>query len=144
SGPTPEDSSDDAFGEPARSLAVPDPLWPLETPREDGGSLYAGLGADGAPVPDGLSLPGRASEAGARWPDLAPEDVQEPQFSHAGLTAIDPWAPRRPWYYVIWPWGMGGVIETLDVVVLALVMFMGVRFMAHNYIVDGESMVPTF
>jgi len=66
------------------------------------------------------------------------------QFSHGGLTAIDPWNEHEPWYHAIWPWGLGGVVEALDVVVLALAMFLCVRFVAHNYIVDGASMVPTF
>jgi signal peptidase I len=74
----------------------------------------------------------------------APPLVDFEQFSHGGLTAVDPWADRERWYHVLWPWGLGGVIETLDVVVLALVMFLCVRFVAHNYIVDGASMVPTF
>ncbi len=66
------------------------------------------------------------------------------QISHAGLTSVDPWSTRQPWHHAIWPWGLGGVIETLDVVILALMMFLCVRFVAHNYIVDGASMVPTF
>jgi len=66
------------------------------------------------------------------------------QFSHGGLAGVDPWTERTRWHQAIWPWGLGGVVETLDVVILALVMFLCVRFVAHNYIVDGASMVPTF
>lgn len=76
-----------------------------------------------------------------RPPSAAPEQ----QFSHGALATVDPWtAAPPPWYQAIWPWGLGGVVETLDVVVLALAMFLCVRFVAHNYIVDGASMVPTF
>ena len=58
--------------------------------------------------------------------------------------AAPPPVPVTPWYDVLWPWGLSGVRETLDVVVLALVMLIAVRFVAYNYIVDGPSMQPTF
>lgn len=67
-------------------------------------------------------------------------------FSHGGLAAADPWAPP----YVPTPrrdhtkWFLGGLAETLDVVILALAMFLCVRFVAHNYVVEGGSMLPTF
>lgn len=66
--------------------------------------------------------------------------------SHRGLTDIDPWAyvdpraaarERRRRF-------LRGATEVLEVVALALIMFMGVRMVVHNYVVDGESMVPTF
>lgn len=34
--------------------------------------------------------------------------------------------------------------ETLDILVLALILFMGIRIAGHNYVVDGQSMYPTF
>jgi signal peptidase I len=93
--------------------------------------------------------PGETISPFAVAPHDVPEDVPGPAvtpvaFSHGGLSTTDPWAIRRPWFHAVWPWGWGGVVEALDVVVLALVMFIGVRFVAHNYIVDGASMVPTF
>lgn len=86
-----------------------------------------------------------ASDAGFASVGAPVEPAEEtPQFSHGGLAAVDPWEQRTSWHQAIWPWGLGGVVETLDVVVLALAMFLCVRFVAHNYIVDGASMAPTF
>ncbi len=66
-------------------------------------------------------------------------------FSHSGLSSIDPWeAPRRPLGQALWPWGLRGLSETLEVIALAMIMFVAVRGVAHNYRVDGSSMVPTF
>lgn len=86
-------------------------------------------------------------------PVARPDDASAPAlveaqfeaFSHDGLSAVDPWSPtpeipdgRRALLF------MGGVVETLDVLVLALAMFLCVRFVAHNYVVEGGSMLPTF
>jgi signal peptidase I len=59
-------------------------------------------------------------------------------LSHGGLKDLDPWARRSalPWLHM--------VRETLDILVLALVLFMGIRLVGHNYVVDGQSMFPTF
>lgn len=65
-----------------------------------------------------------------------------PLLTHHGLLDIDPWAP--PPRGVLATWGLRGLAETLEVVALALIMFLGVRVVAHNYIVDGASMAPTF
>lgn len=73
--------------------------------------------------------------------DLLPD---EPAFSHLGLAQVDPWVQPRPWHALIWPWGLSGLAEVLEVVALALIMFVGVRFVAHNYVVEGGSMLPTF
>lgn len=65
--------------------------------------------------------------------------------THGGLLDLDPFAPvPRSVWTVLWPWGLSGLTETLEVLVLATVMFLGVRVIAHNYIVDGGSMQPTF
>lgn len=89
--------------------------------------------------------PGAGAGTGSGSDALTPLDPGAgEQFSHGGLDAADPWDERTPWYHAIWPWGMGGLVETLDVLILALAMFLCVRFVAHNYIVDGASMVPTF
>lgn len=82
-------------------------------------------------------------------PDRAPD---EPLFqplpisTHDGLTDVDPWAaPRgRSWVQVLWPWGLAQVSETLEVIALAIIMFVAVRAVAQNFIVDGASMVPSF
>lgn len=43
-----------------------------------------------------------------------------------------------------WPWGIHGLIETVEVLALALLMFLLVRSVAQNFVVDGGSMEPTF
>ena len=65
-----------------------------------------------------------------------------PLTSHRGLVDFDPWAVPQP--RGLAAWGLAGLAETLEVVALALIMFLGVRVVAHNYIVDGASMAPTF
>jgi len=79
-------------------------------------------------------------------PDMYPAYAeQQIVFSHAGLSAVDPWeAERRSPGLVIWPWGLRGLSETLEVIALAMIMFVAVRAVAHNYRVDGSSMVPSF
>ncbi len=152
--PTPEETPDDVFGDPLRSLAVPDPTWtpaPVSdeqppmgvTPRFDRQQTV-----DARPVSEdasgvGLGVNEGWSTAPAMFADTVGLVPAEP-FSHRGLSDVDPWESHVPWHQAVWPWGWGGVVETLDVLILALVMFMGVRFMAHNYIVDGASMSPTF
>jgi signal peptidase I len=75
----------------------------------------------------------------------APPQVVMLALTHGGLATVDPWAPEpRPLSQVIWPWGLGGLAETLEVIALALIMFVAVRSVAHNYRVEGSSMVPTF
>lgn len=66
-------------------------------------------------------------------------------LTHGGLATVDPWAPEpKPLSQVLWPWGLSGLAETLEVIALALIMFVAVRSVAHNYRVEGTSMVPTF
>ena len=73
-------------------------------------------------------------------------------LSHAGLEDVAPWIPRpedraagRPSAAAaLWPWGLRGLADTLEVVALALLMFILVRGVAQNFVVDGGSMEPTF
>ncbi len=65
-------------------------------------------------------------------------------FSHGGLASVDPWSPPASERGPSTLWFLGGVVETLDVIILALAMFLCVRFVAHNYVVEGGSMLPTF
>jgi signal peptidase I len=97
-------------------------------------------------------------------PDDAPERAPElvllplaPAPTHQGLEDVDPWATdwqapttsawpaieyapprRRSWIPYQW------LAEALEVVALALFMFMTVRAVAQNFIVDGGSMEPNF
>lgn len=66
-------------------------------------------------------------------------------LTHGGLVSVDPWAVERVSIgRTLWPWGLRGLTETLEVIALAMIMFVAVRGVAHNYRVDGNSMVPTF
>ena len=66
-------------------------------------------------------------------------------LTHGGLATVDPWAPEpRTLRETLWPWGLAGLAETLEVIALALIMFVAVRSVAHNYRVEGASMAPTF
>ncbi len=73
--------------------------------------------------------------------------------SHGGLDDIDPWIRARPPaertpgqspFASLWPWGLQGLAETLEVIALALLMFVLVRGVAQNFVVDGGSMEPSF
>ena len=75
----------------------------------------------------------------------APPQVVMLALTHGGLATVDPWAPEpRSLRQVLWPWGLAGLAETLEVIALALIMFVAVRSVAHNYRVEGASMAPTF
>lgn len=50
----------------------------------------------------------------------------------------------RSGFAVIWPWGLHGLVETVEVLALALLMFVLVRSVAQNFVVEGGSMEPTF
>ncbi|MGE3960981.1 MAG: signal peptidase I [Dehalococcoidia bacterium] len=79
-------------------------------------------------------------------PEPAPGD--DAPRTHAGLDELDPWmgtaAGPDAAGDAAWRRAAGGFLEVLDVIVLALAMLIVVRFVAHNYIVDGPSMQPTF
>lgn len=75
-----------------------------------------------------------------------PPPLRPPFLTHAGLDDADPWiaAPPRHPLRALWPWGLSQLSETLEVVALAILMFLAVRAVGQNFIVDGESMDPTF
>lgn len=64
--------------------------------------------------------------------------------THAGLADVDPWSHAPVLRARRGPFGLTAAAEVLEVVALALVMFIGVRFVAQNFVVDGSSMRPTF
>ena len=80
-------------------------------------------------------------EASADQPPL-----RAPFPTHAGLDEVDPWIPAPPRHpmHSVWPWGLSQLSETLEVIALAILMFLAVRAVGQNFIVDGESMLPTF
>lgn len=72
-------------------------------------------------------------------------------LSHVGIEEFDPWIPEPPAVArppsvaaALWPWGLRGLADTLEVAALALLMFILVRGVAQNFVVDGGSMEPTF
>ena len=105
------------------------------------------------PPADPSRLPRRLDP---RDPPGAPPPVRAlafaPALSHGGLAERDPWgaapeprpAPDRSALQRIWPFGLRGLSETLEVIALALLMFIVVRGIAQNFIVDGGSMEPSF
>jgi signal peptidase I len=97
-------------------------------------------------------------------PDLLghkPSDHENPlrtsslvlRFTHDGIEDYDPWftpasivpidQARKP-LQRLWPFGLHGLTETLEVIALALLMFVAVRGIAQNFVVDGSSMEPSF
>ena len=85
------------------------------------------------------SLPGIAS---------LPPTEPAAAFTHGGLADVDPWLksagagpPRRG---LAWPFSLDAAAEALEVVALALLMFIAVRAVAQNFVVDGASMQPSF
>ena len=98
-------------------------------------SLYEGDDA----LPEAVSANGAAG--------AAPPYASYPSYAGAspyggGYTA-EPAAPRRSAGAVVFPWGLRGIAETLEVLALALIMFLLVRGVAQNFIVEGGSMEPT-
>lgn len=91
-----------------------------------------------------------AADAGAPDPeftgDRMPVFDEVPFPDHLGLDIEDPW--HRPsaaqtsagWWQAM----LSQTAGVLEVVALAILMFMAVRAVGQNFIVDGSSMVPTF
>ena len=103
---------------------------------------------DPAPAEDAVppTAPSPSAEPAVEPPVGAPA-APAPLRTHGGLADVDPWAERlapAPARGVIWPFRLETLAETLEVIALALMMFMAVRFVAQNFIVDGASMEPTF
>src|SRR5712692_8017758 len=76
----------------------------------------------------------------------APPPQAIPTLTHGGLGDFDPWAPvaERSFLRAFFPWGLSQLSETLEVVALAIIMFVAVRAVAQNFVVDGASMLPSF
>ena len=89
--------------------------------------------------------------------DAAPDSVADPlaDLTADPTTDLEYWGPasappaaeveqRRPLLKVLWPWGVRGILESVEVLLLALVMFAFVRSIGQNFVVYGGSMEPTF
>ena len=63
-------------------------------------------------------------------------------LTHQGLADVDPWPPAQSRRAS--PFGLHALAEVLEVAALALLMFIAVRTVAQKFIVDGESMQPSF
>lgn len=107
------------------------------------------------PAPDespSFAPPGH--RANGYYPDYAADAIDGlPTWEQAAAVGVSraqavsqPSAPGgwRTAGHALWPWGLHGVAETLEVIGLALLMFLLVRSGAQNFIVDGTSMAPTF
>jgi signal peptidase I len=71
-------------------------------------------------------------------------ETTPPAQTHQGLAELEPWTasaapPRRASSF-----GLAAIAEVLEVAALALLMFIAVRTVAQNFIVDGASMEPSF
>lgn len=163
-------SESDPDEEPAPVHGVSSEPHPPEPATADSAPVESGPTFDAVPgaqmPPDGASsnVPTRA-EAGqtvtfsslSRYPGVAVGEAAIPA-SDAPVRA--PWSPTQPGAAEadvfgeqvpveqpapsIWPWGLHGLIETVEVLALALLMFLLVRSVAQNFVVDGGSMEPTF
>ena len=102
--------------------------------------------------PGGPALPGAFEPTSDRASATAGPLILAPPLSHGGLADADPWVapgeaaapPPAALRQAIWPWGLHGFAETLEVIGLALLMFVLVRGVAQNFVVDGGSMQPSF
>ena len=96
--------------------------------------------------PAGAGLPDRSEHAAPTAGVSRPPLSSAPFPDHGGLDFDNPWLPPAlpPSSGSMWPWGLAQVSETLEVIALAILMFMAVRAVGQNFIVDGSSMDPTF
>lgn len=78
--------------------------------------------------------------------DLMPVLGEVPFPDHMGLDIEDPWhrPPASGSSGGSWRAMLSQVTGVLEVIALAILMFMAVRAVGQNFIVDGSSMVPTF
>jgi len=150
SGADPVDAPDSANGvssephpaEPApafsRDESTPADIRASGLPAAAGGfaSLprYPGTGAAEAAIPATM----QAASSMGRAPWSPTQSGGEPDVFDQET------APEAPGESSFWPWGMHGLIETVEVLALALLMFLLVRSVAQNFVVDGGSMEPTF
>lgn len=114
--------------------------------------------AETPPPSGGPPYPGRPTRATGVHPFASPlGSLAAPRGStHSGLGDLDPWPPPEPSAAApsapppraqgsaFWPWGLRGFADALEVVALALLMFVLVQGIAQNFVVDGASMEPTF
>ncbi len=83
-------------------------------------------------------VPGMAMVSDSSWGSLLSR--------HEGRDWYDSQTGRQRMARVLvfWPWSLRGLAETLEVLALALLMFITVRAVVQNYVVDGRSMESTF
>lgn len=144
-------SGADPAEEPDSVHGVSSESHPPESASQDAAQYARDAGDAGAAAPQ----PGSAYSSLSRYPGGAGE-VAMPASGAMGRT---PWSPTQdaspehdifdqdagePAASSFWPWGIHGLIETVEVLALALLMFLLVRSVAQNFVVDGGSMEPTF
>ena len=88
-----------------------------------------------------------SASVGSASPFDLPPAAPVAAASHDGLSELDPWFYPPPLPQprgLVFPFGLSAAAETLEVIAIALIMFLGVRTVAQNFVVDGRSMDPTF
>ena len=126
---------------------MPDPSEGPGTPRAtplDASPDSPPFADDGAWDEAHASFPDLNSAADVMLGDARGMDGPQVSGTHAWLDIEDPWdepepAPRRRGGF-----RLGALAETLEVIALALAMFLLVRTGMQNFVVDGDSMSPTF
>ena len=109
------------------------PLLPPEWPRPLDPSPFA---------LEAIEEEAQTAEAGPGADVWYVDPVDDP--ANWGPPLPPPPPPARSVWEVLWPWGVRGVVETVEVLALALLMFLFVRSIGQNFVVDGGSMEPTF
>jgi signal peptidase I len=91
-----------------------------------------------------------AVDGGSPDPDLTGDVMpvlgEVPFPDHMGLDIEDPWhrSPAAETSGGSWRAMLSQAAGALEVIALAILMFMAVRAVGQNFIVDGSSMAPTF
>jgi signal peptidase I len=136
-----------AGGDPSAELPPPPFLVP---PGYESGPRSAWTSSPARPV----SVAPALSELPMLPPGPSLPTYLLPAAAFDPTADLDSWGPlppappeppaQRSLLRVLWPWGVRGVLESVEVLLLALVMFTFVRAMGQNFVVDGGSMEPTF
>lgn len=157
--PTPDEVGSDAdFEGSADALPHSDP--PVSRLTDSYAEPPAGPATAGGVFGVPVAAPGDLDELEALEEEAALADTDEAWWepgypitvtsTHLALAEGDPWelySPEQGGGSILeglWPWGLRGLAETLEVIGLAILMFLFVRGIAQNFIVDGGSMEPTF
>jgi signal peptidase I len=130
-------------------------------PAPGGGASGSGTGGFDAPSAFASANRGWEQRPGLEGDDLDEDELGDDLYDptedeewdeYDPTTRLENWGPSLPLpaapapstWSTLWPWGLRGIVETAEVLALALLMFMFVRTLGQNFVVDGGSMEPTF